>query len=236
MADAYRVTLIGGFSLHRSGQPIDLAIGPQRLIAYLAIHGRLATRSRVAGTLWPDTTEEHAMGSLRSALWRLGPSARGVIDGAGHHLGLAPGVDVDVWSMSETAHHVLAGIDPVDRSSVDDLAAAGEVLPDWSDDWIVVEREHFRQMRLHALERLCGRLVRTGDYGWAVEVGLAAVAGEPLRESAHRELIKVFLAEGNSAEAIRQYERCERLLLDELGVAPSDEMRALVVRFGVLAR
>jgi DNA-binding SARP family transcriptional activator len=53
-------------------------------------------------------------------------------------------------------------------------------------------------------------------------------AAEPLRESAHRILIRIHLAEGNSAEALAQYHRFRALLHDELGLEPSAEMRALV--------
>jgi len=61
----------------------------------------------------------------------------------------------------------------------------------------------------------------------ALEVGLAAVAAEPLRESAHRAVVSVHLAEGNTAEAIRQYRLCRRLLKEQLGVEPSPRMHQL---------
>jgi DNA-binding SARP family transcriptional activator len=62
----------------------------------------------------------------------------------------------------------------------------------------------------------------------AVEAGLAAVAAEQLRESAHRSLIKAHLAEGNAGEALRQYGVIRGLLHDELGVGPSDALENLV--------
>jgi DNA-binding SARP family transcriptional activator len=62
----------------------------------------------------------------------------------------------------------------------------------------------------------------------AVEAGLAAVAGEPLRESAHGALIKAHLAEGNRGEAVRQYCVCRQLLRDHLGLEPSRQMENLV--------
>jgi DNA-binding SARP family transcriptional activator len=53
---------------------------------------------------------------------------------------------------------------------------------------------------------------------------------EPLRESAHSTLIEMHLAEGNRSEAWRQFQRCRRLLREELGVEPSDSMRLLLER------
>ncbi|HEX2156656.1 MAG TPA: bacterial transcriptional activator domain-containing protein, partial [Actinomycetes bacterium] len=107
-------------------------------------------------------------------------------------------------------------------------ALAGDLLPDWYEDWVVLERERLRQLRLHALEALCARLTGAGRFGAAVQAGLAAVAGEPLRESAHRTLIRAHLAEGNPGEAVRQYHLYRRLLTDELAIEPSPAIRGLV--------
>ena len=61
--------------------------------------------------------------------------------------------------------------------------------------------------------RCCAeRLTAARRFGPALEAALAAVAGEPLRESAHRVLIKAHLAEGNVSEAIRQYHFYRTLL------------------------
>jgi DNA-binding SARP family transcriptional activator len=54
------------------------------------------------------------------------------------------------------------------------------------------------------------------------------VSGEPLRESAHRAVIEVHLAEGNPGEALRQYDLYRRLLRVELGLSPSQAIRSLV--------
>lgn len=59
-------------------------------------------------------------------------------------------------------------------------------MPDWCDDWLVVERERLRELRIRALERVCEQLTAIGSFGQAIEAGMAAVRAEPLRESAHR--------------------------------------------------
>jgi DNA-binding SARP family transcriptional activator len=61
-----------------------------------------------------------------------------------------------------------------------------------------------------------------------VQAGLAGVSGEPLRESARRALIEAHLAEHNVAAALREYEVFTQLLRTELGLEPSDEIRALI--------
>src|SRR5262249_37005908 len=104
----------------------------------------------------------------------------------------------------------------------------GDLLPDWYDDWLRDEREELRQTRLHALESLARVLSQSGHHADAIQAALAAIRLEPLRESAHRTLIEIHLAEGNRSEARRQFQRCLRLLREELGVEPSDSMRLLL--------
>ena len=90
------------------------------------------------------------------------------------------------------------------------------------------ERERRRQLRLHALEALSSELSTTHQHGEAIEVALAAIAMEPLRESAQRALASAYLNEGNYSEARRTYDSYAGLLGDELGVKPSAEFRALM--------
>lgn len=104
----------------------------------------------------------------------------------------------------------------------------GELLPDWDDDWIAFERARLRQLCVHALEALCRRLSLAGRDGRAIDAGLAAVAAEPLRESAQRVLISAHLREGNVTEARRQYPSYRELLWESLGIEPSESLRALV--------
>jgi DNA-binding SARP family transcriptional activator len=104
-----------------------------------------------------------------------------------------------------------------------------DLLPDWYDDWLVVERERFLQLRLHALEVISELLARDGYFAEAIEAGLLAVAGDPVRESAHRAVIRVHSKEGNAAGILRQYNLCRKLLGD-LGLEPSPQTRELVSR------
>jgi DNA-binding SARP family transcriptional activator len=226
-APLWSVRLVDGFALSRDGRPIRLPISAQRLVAFLALVDRPIPRPRAAGTLWPDTTDGRAMGNLRSVLWRLRRSGDGVISDTDGLLMLAPRVAVDVHDLDGLARSVVDGRGQ-GPDSLEALAHSGGLLPDWSDDWVLAERERFRQLRLHALETACGRLVRAGEFGQAVEVCLAAVAEEPLRESAQRQLINLYLAEGNRVDALRQYEAFRLLIGEELGVEPSRETRELV--------
>jgi DNA-binding SARP family transcriptional activator len=110
--------------------------------------------------------------------------------------------------------------------SVGSLSA--DLLPGWTEHWVVAERDWFRQVCLRALEMLSERFRARGDHFRAHETAVAAVRGDPLRESAHRSLIELHLADGNPAAALLQYTSYQSLLRAELGLSPSPEIRRLV--------
>jgi DNA-binding SARP family transcriptional activator len=223
-----RLTLLGGFGLHVDHDSVPLAPSPQRVVALLALHGSALRRCYVAGLLWGDSTEARASGCLRSALWKLRGAGPGVIGTHGDSLALSPDVDVDVKRVTNLAQAVVAGSFGDETLALLEPHFSAELLPGWQDEWVLGERERHRQLSLHALESLCEHLTSTGRYGAAVLAGLTAVGREPLRESAHRALMKVHLAEGNAGEAIRRYQQYEAIAARDLGVVPSAMMRSLL--------
>lgn len=218
--------LLDGFRLRHGGRTVRLQPGAQRLLAFLALHDRPLHRLYVAGRLWTDSEQEHANASLRTTLWRLRRPGCVLVEATASEMALSGDVVVDVREAIAQAHRVLDS-----RSEPPDLAGligAGDLLPDLYDDWVMLERERFRQLRLHALERLCEDLTAAGSFAAAAEAGFAAIASEPLRESAHRVLISNHIAEGNLGEAFRQYRVFCDLARDHLGVPPSPRMRAMM--------
>ena len=201
-------------------------MGPQRLLAYLAINGP-APRSVVMGTLWPEVREPRARGSLRTAMWRLHRDLPCLLRAAGDVLGLHSGVQVDIRTVTESAEVILRDASQVsaDRAI---LSARGELLPGWYDDWVIFERERLRQFRLHALDVLAERLTAQGRYADALEAAMESVRIEPLRESANRVIIAIHLAEANAAEALRHYRLFRDLLRTELDLEPSARLTAML--------
>lgn len=222
------LSLLHAFELRCDGRLVNLPRSAQRLLAFVALHEHPLQRVYVAGTLWIDATDDRAGASLRSSLWRLNRPGHLVVEATSTHLRLAPDVDVDLRRALAVAHRLLDGsADAADLDAGEEVLC-GELLPDWYDEWLLFERERFRQVSLHALEAVAERLVHAGEVARALEAALSAVRSEPLRESAHRVLIRVHLAEGNRIEALRQYELCRRLLRDRLGVEPSSQLDELL--------
>jgi DNA-binding SARP family transcriptional activator len=218
----HQVTLLGGFGLAVDGDLVAVPTSTQRIISLLALRGRVG-RSRLAGSLWGDTTEIRALGSLRTALWRANQAAPGLVEAGQDSLSLTPGVDVDVTRLVQTGHDIMEGrcLVPLDSPGLQYLE--GDLLPDWTDEWLVVDRERLRQLRLHVLETLAAGLAERGMFGMAMEAGLMALRADVLRESAHRVVIRIHLAEGNVAEALHAFQECVAVLNREVGVPPSPE-------------
>lgn len=220
-----RLRLLGGFGLWLDEEPTMLPSGLQRLVALLALRGA-SGRSRLAGSLWPDVTEPRAMSSLRTAIWRVNQLAPGLVMTSHGTVGLEHGTEVDVHHLVESSRALLSS--PQGGAALDHPAPEGELLPDWEDEWLGPERERLRQLRLHVLEAHAERLLGAGAFGLALDRALAALRADPLRESAHRAVIRIHLAEGNVAAARDAYAECIYVLARELDVAPSRQTLALL--------
>lgn len=222
------VALLNGFELRYGAEVVPLPLSEQRVLAFVALQEHAVLRRYVACTLWLDSTEEHATSSLRSALWRLRRSGHDLLEVMGPRLRLGRDVSVDVREATEWSRRLLDG-------AVDETAAReadgylfGELLPDWYEDWVLLERERLRELRAYAFEAHCERLTAEGRYADAMQAAQAVLKLEPLRESAHRRLIRIHLAEGNQSEAIRHYQLYRRLLQRELGLSPTAQMNQLI--------
>ena len=113
-------------------------------MALLALQGRPLERLWVAGTLWMDASEERAGARLRSALWRLPqPGGTPMVESSVTHLRLARDIDVDL-------HDLAARMERLEQAStaIDDRTGSSaltrDLLPDWYEDWLLLERERFR--------------------------------------------------------------------------------------------
>jgi DNA-binding SARP family transcriptional activator len=222
-----RLALVGGFMLTYREREVALPLASQRVVAFVALKHRAVPRAHVAWTLWPDVDEARASGSLRTAVYEIRRRRCNILQAQGRSLALAETMAVDIDRYLALASHAELHR-PVDVGAIWDLAGAGDVLPDWDEEWVLSEREQFRQLRLHALDSACARLVDHARYNDAISVGLAMLGDDPLRETTQRTLVEAHLAEGNLGEAVRQYEIYRGQLSDRLRCSPSPAMERLI--------
>lgn len=223
-----RLQLLDSFRLTDRDVEVPTSLCGRRLLAFLALTGP-ASRAVAAGRLWPEVAQDHALGSLRTTLWRLQRQVPGLVRRQSDTVGLAGAITVDVWTFTRLLGRVLdpaEHLDVVDEATV--IGRGGELLPGWDEDWVVFERERLGQRWMHALEVLAARLVRQGRHARALDAALLCVRLQPLRESAHRAVVAVHLAEHNVGEAVRHYEQFRALLRDELAIEPSTAFTELL--------
>jgi DNA-binding SARP family transcriptional activator len=231
-----QLQLLGGFRLFVGVTAVVLPRAERRLLACLALADRPRPRSWAAGQLWPDASETLALGRLRTTLWRLRATSPALVSTPGDVVGLGAAVIDDVHELTVLASHFLEAPTPANEQRLTELAGAGELLPEWDDEWLLPERERVRQLRLDALERFGERLSDQGRFGQAVQIGLSLVADDPLRESARRVLIRAHAGQGNLHDAVAQYHAYRAVMRDELDLEPSPRMEELISELGLAVR
>lgn len=126
-----QLSVLGGFELTAGDEPLTLCASGEKLLAFLAVHGRFrpVRRTALAERLWSDTDPARASASLRSVLWRL-PRPEGVrlVRTPRASLHLAEGVVVDLWHAEDTAQAIAEARDdppsPTQRRHRGQYAAA----------------------------------------------------------------------------------------------------------------
>jgi DNA-binding SARP family transcriptional activator/DNA-binding HxlR family transcriptional regulator len=226
------IVLLDGFAVTVDGIEVPpLAVGAQRLLAFLALRDRAITRVAMAGAMWPDAGDERAGISLRSALSRLDPVTHDAIVSASVGLSLAVAVVVDFREAQALAHRLLSAGSPASERDLDPLstgALSAELLPGWYDDWVATEAEDWRQLRVGALEAQASSLLSAGRFADSANAARAAMKVEPLRESATSCLVRAHLAKGNQSEALRAVDLYSDILWKSLALKPTEKLTNLV--------
>jgi DNA-binding SARP family transcriptional activator len=220
--------VLGEFTVSQGSRTIDIAPAGQRVLAMLALSDTGISRATLAGTLWPDKSQTRAAANLRCALWRLPEEIRAALDGNGVRLRLDSYWSVDIVEARRVTAE-LRGSYSHDPKIVDHFRS--DLLPDWVEEWLLVERERYHQLRIHALELLADRQLKAGEPALAAETALLAICAEPLRESSMSVLLQSEIELDNRATAVEHYRRFATLLCNTLGVQPSSRLRAVVAPF-----
>ena len=182
-------------------------------------------RSEVAGRFWPDVLDSSARKSLRTELVAirraLGEAGEGALVTTRDLVGLAgEGVSVDAWEFERLV-----------REGRFDAAAdlcGGDLLPGIDADWVYAARESHRRRLDEVLERLAADAEAAGALEDAIRVSRRRVELDPLREDAHRELVRRLIAAGEISAARVAFDDLSRRLRVELRLAPSRETRRLL--------
>lgn len=222
-----RLSLFGGFTLDVEGKRVLLPRHARRVLAYLALltsRTNFVDRRLLAERLWPDSREDRAAASVRTALWRIRRESSSLVCSDHERVALSHDVAVDVHGTQCLVARLLSTDYEPKVGELQSLIDAVDLLPTWDEDWLVLAREQLRQRRLMALESAARRLSEKGRHLEAIELMLVVIAAEPLRESAHAILIDTHLRQRNSADAHSHLRSYARDLWLELGLHPSPQL------------
>jgi len=244
------IRLFGTLSLQQGVTELEsLRLGkPAELFCFLLLRrDRPHPREILASMLWGDNTTEVSKKYLRQALWQLQTIVRDgmerlsilMADRESVQVKLANGVWLDV-ALFENAcaqalrvHHSQLTEPQAQalRSAID--LYRGDLLEGWYQEWCLIERERLQNMYLLSLEKLMHYSEERQQFAFGLEMGDRILRLDRAHEGAYQSLMRMHYVVGNRAGALRQYQRCESALREELGVRPGRRTRELLEQIRV---
>ena len=240
------IRLFGRFEVRYGDQPSDTlnARRARELFCYLVLHrNHPHRREKLVDLLWEDAPHEQARKYLRQALWQIQTALRPHTESRG-----APALAVDTeWIQLngcdqlnvdvirfEDATRSCQGIpgsklNDVERQSLEEAVSlyCGDLLEGWCQDWCLFERERLQNDFLDVLEKLICFFEARCDSERGLAYARHMLAIDPARENVYRHVMRLHLLAGNPTQALREFQRCERMLMQELAVKPSQLTRSL---------
>ena len=245
---AVRISLTGRIVVRVGDQRVDeraLSGRQSRLVLALLVceRHRPVAREELAENLWPSERPR----TWETALRGLVAQVRGLLVSAGlgdrdevvqaasgaYRLELPASVHVDIETATADVAAAEQALMGRQAAAARELAARARavltqpLLPGVEAPWLDAKRRDLSQLLLRALEVLAEARLALGEPRPAATAAEEAVGLDPFHESAYRLLMRAHEASGDGAEALWAYERCRRLLADELGADPSPETQAL---------
>ncbi len=236
-----RLSLLGPPRLERDTETLTI---PRRktlaLLAYLAVTGVPHSREALATLFWPEHSQSSALGNLRRELSRLKDVlGEQVLEVNRFQVGLNPcaGLWLDVAAFQAQVKAALGQAHILERLEALQGAVAiyqadfmaGFSLPDAPrfDEWQFFQDDELRRLLADALQRLIESHTAIREYAQAIPYARRWLSLDPLHEPAHRQLMQLYTWSGQQSAALRQYQECQRILKEELGIEPDEDSKAL---------
>ncbi len=228
------VTLGGCAARWSDGAPVDLGTRKSKaLLVYLAMaRGQPQLRGKLAALLWGRSAEEQARASLRQTLSGLRKSLAeggGLLHADAESVWLdSSAVEIDAIRFERLLETGLqAALEDAARLYQGDFLAGFSVHEEDFEDWLMSEREQLRSRAREVLGQLLDYYEQSGGGERSLQLARQLLSLDPLQESVHRTLMRLYWQQGQRNAALRQFEICARLLRQELGVEPEPVTRQL---------
>lgn len=226
------LTLFAGFRLHDpSGASVRLPTrNAKSLLAFLAVQpGQPQSREKLMALLWSERSDKQARHSLNQTLVHLRKAVPGtdgrILDSDRESITCVPGaIEVDALKFRElVAERPEEAMDLYKGHFLDGIGTKEAAF----EDWLSAQRSELHGLACGALKAQCERFVEERRHAEAIEVAKRLVTLDPLREEAHRHLMRLYHAAGDRTSALKQYHACVEILERELDVGPASETARL---------
>src|ERR1044072_4200379 len=235
----FRSQLLGRFNVEKGGKSAAFRTRKTAaLLAYLVYYsGRPISKDQLIESLWPEAGAEKGpqsrrmpASSLSATLASSGWDPLQHIQSDRHTMSAS--VEGFITAIQEFRTHLqtarLSKDSPLEAS---ELASAvglysGTLLAGSPEDWVLPHALELEEAYAPAACRVLELTSQAGDLQSAVTIGRQAIAKCPSREDLNVAILKAYVAAGQTAAALRQYEELERMLDDTWGEMPGDEARA----------
>jgi DNA-binding SARP family transcriptional activator len=221
------VRVLGSVEASVGGREVALGVGkPRALFALLALRaGEAVSADRLIDGIWGERPPATAakmlqvyISQLRKALAAAGDDGAIVTRGHGYELRLG-GDDCDALRFER----LLAG-----GAARQALALwRGPPLADVVEPFAVAEARRLEERRLDAVELAIDDDLAAGRHSEVIAELEALVAEQPLREKLHSQRMLALYRAGRQAEALEAYRQARRTLVEEIGIEPGPQLRAL---------
>ncbi len=233
-----KLELLGDFRMRsEAGALINIsAKKSQAMLAYLGVKpAQLVSRDKMAALLWSSTATEQArqslrqtLSSLRKELAQISPDRKILVE-EGDFLSLDPDlVHVDVAEFErQLGTGGETGLNKAVALYRGDFLEGFELDEERFDQWVIAERDRLHRASLRAHSQLVEIKTKNGALDEAIATAQQSLRIDPLQESVHRTLMRLYMDSGDLVNAVQQYDVCARTLKRELQIEPDAETRKL---------
>lgn len=227
--------LLGPLEVFVDGQPRVLPRRKQRLLLTLLLLSQeeVVSIDRLVDQLWGDRPPKTAMGALQNLVSEVRKTVGSDVirtHTAGYSLAVQrESVDVHRFErlVAEAGHEESAEGRAQRLREALALWRGPPLLEFAAEPFAQVEIARLHELRIVAREELAEAELELGHHARLVGELEALVIEQPLRERLRAQLMIALYRSGRQAEALAIYRNARRMLADELGLEPSEELQQL---------
>lgn len=240
------VTMLGGFRIRVDGNVLTDEINRSQklwnVLCYLIAHReRTVPQSEFIELFWPEENSANPTNALKTLLYRVrslleplfGEGLEPILSQRGAYAwnpAIACEMDVDRFELLCRRAQDTA-LPAQKRMALYEEAAEmyrGDYLPKLANQmWVVPISAHYHTLYLEAVKEYADLLEHAEKFEAMAELCTRASQLDPLDESLHTLIVRALLRQGKDSAALSHYEKATDLLYRNLGVRPSEELRAL---------